>query len=286
MKGVGKCVLVCGTKGVGKTAVIEQLVYGNVTRESVSKLPRQRQNRIISLFNQMFHWFMRMFHSLDQMFHRFIYLWGYFLSGIASDDRGHLCSQCGRRTNSQGLDSNIWHRGTARKRTGTSVRRFKVSVLYLNVIHLTAFQLPKHYFLNPDAFVLVYDPSDPISLDMLGGIKNDIEKNKEKKDVIIVVVANMRARSNRPTGGSGDAGGPPSPLLDPVETILNRANNWCGRERIKHYVVNAMERASVYPPFVDLAVRLHPQQTKTTFPQLRQLTQKSQKSGDWLGGNN
>lgn len=160
------------------------------------------------------------------------------------------------------------------------VRRFKVSLLYLNLIPLAAFQLPKHYFLNPDAFVLVYDPSDPISLDMLGGIKNDIEKNKEKKDVIIVVVANMRARSNRPTGGSGDAGGPPSPLLDPVETILNRANNWCGRERIKHYVVNAMERASVYPPFVDLAVRLHPQQTKTTFPQLRQLTQKSQKSGD------
>lgn len=125
--------------------------------------------------------------------------------------------------------------------------------------------------------MLVYDPSDPISLDMLGGIKNDIEKNKEKKDVIIVVVANIRARS-RPTG-SGDANGPPSPLLDPVETILNRANNWCGRERIKHYVVNALDKSSVYPPFIDIAVRLHPQQTKT-FPQLRQLTQKSQKSGD------
>lgn len=283
MKGVGKCVLVCGTKGVGKTAVIEQLVYGNVTRESVSKLPRQRQNRIISLFNQMFHWFMRMFHSLDQMFHRFIYLWGYFFQElhptiediyVASVDAGRTPRDLIRIFDTGGLQGN------------GQVRRFKVSLLYLNLIHLTAFQLPKHYFLNPDAFVLVYDPSDPISLDMLGGIKNDIEKNKEKKDVIIVVVANMRARSNRPTGGSGDAGGPPSPLLDPVETILNRANNWCGRERIKHYVVNAMERASVYPPFVDLAVRLHPQQTKTTFPQLRQLTQKSQKSGDWLGGNN
>lgn len=112
---------------------------------------------------------------------------------------------------------------------------------------------------------------------MLGGIKNDIDKNKEKKEVIIVVVANVRAR---PSQNSGDSGSP-SPLLDPVETILNRANNWCARERIKHYIVNAMERPSVYPPFTDLAIRLHPQPAKTTFPQLRQLTQKTQKtSGD------
>lgn len=132
--------------------------------------------------------------------------------------------------------------------------------------------MPKHYFTNPDAFVLVYDPSDPVSLDMLGGIKNDIDKNKEKKEVIIVVVANVRAKSSP----GHDSGSPP--LLDPVETILNRANNWCARERIKHYVVNAMERPSVYPPFIDLALRLHPQPAKTTFPQLRQLTQKSQKT--------
>lgn len=122
--------------------------------------------------------------------------------------------------------------------------------------------------------MLVYDPSDPISLDMLGGIKNDIDKNKEKKEVIIVVVANVRARPS-PSGGEP---GSPSPLLDPVETILNRANNWCARERIKHYIVNAMERPSCYPPFVDLALRLHPQPAKTTFPQLRQLTQKTQKT--------
>lgn len=35
---VGK-VLVCGMKNVGKTALIEQLVYGNINAESVS-VPR------------------------------------------------------------------------------------------------------------------------------------------------------------------------------------------------------------------------------------------------------
>lgn len=37
---VGKVakVVVCGNKGVGKTAILEQLVYGNVTPESVGQL--------------------------------------------------------------------------------------------------------------------------------------------------------------------------------------------------------------------------------------------------------
>lgn len=44
-------------------------------------------------------------------------------------------------------------------------------------------QLPRHYLAYPDAFILVYDPSDPSSLDMLGGIKSDIDKYKDKKEV-------------------------------------------------------------------------------------------------------
>lgn len=79
----------------------------------------------------------------------------------------------------------------------------------------------------------------------------------------------MHVKSNRSTSFSN--------AIDPTESI-NRANNWCERERIKHYTVNAMERASLYEPFIGLAVRLYPPQTKTTFPQLRQLTQKTSKA--------
>lgn len=35
----------------------------------------------------------------------------------------------------------------------------------------------------PDGYVLVYDPCDSSSLDMLAGIKADIDKNKDKKEV-------------------------------------------------------------------------------------------------------
>lgn len=84
----------------------------------------------------------------------------------------------------------------------------------------------------------------------------------------------MHLKSRTQINNSDTTGGA---TIDPIESILNRANNWCARERIKHYTVNAMERASLYEPFIGLAVRLHPPQTKTTFPQLRQLTQKTPK---------
>lgn len=35
-------VLICGAKGVGKTALLEQLIYGNITLESVSINKKQR----------------------------------------------------------------------------------------------------------------------------------------------------------------------------------------------------------------------------------------------------
>lgn len=55
-------------------------------------------------------------------------------------------------------------------------------------------QLPRHYLTYPDAFILVYDPSDPSSLDMLGGIKSDIDKFKDKKEVSFSVNMNNLQR--------------------------------------------------------------------------------------------
>lgn len=150
-------------------------------------------------------------------------------------------------------------------------------------------QLPRQYLQFPDGFILVYDPNDSTSLDMLAGIKADIDKNKDKKEVCIIVMANMRPRNRHNSSSSQSSPTskvtpPESPTIDQVESILNRANNWCSRERIKHYTVNAMERASLYDPFIGLAIRIHPIQTKSAFPQLRQLTQKTPRSGSGNSG--
>lgn len=66
---------------------------------------------------------------------------------------------------------------------------------YINYILCHSLQLPRHYLQFPDGFVLVYDPCEPASLDMLAGIKNDIDKNKDKKDVRI----KYASRSNTKT---------------------------------------------------------------------------------------
>lgn len=113
---------------------------------------------------------------------------------------------------------------------------------------------------------------------MLADIKADIDKNKEKKEVCIIVLANMRSKAATKKPESPVTSPVATNQPDPVEVVLSRANNWCARERIKHYTVNAMERASLYEPFISLTARLHPPQTKSAFPQLRQVMQKSQKS--------
>lgn len=89
--------------------------------------------------------------------------------------------------------------------------------------------------------------------------------------VTIIVIANLR----KPPAGSTPED--ETLALDRMETLLNRVSNWCSRERIKHYTVNALERASLYEPFIALAIRLHPPPAKSGLTQLRQLTQKTPK---------
>ncbi|XP_061392758.1 NF-kappa-B inhibitor-interacting Ras-like protein [Musca vetustissima] len=208
-------VLICGAKGVGKTTLLEQLIYGNITLDS------------------------EIHPTIEDIY-------------VASVDTG---------------------RGGPRE----TLRIYDTAGLYQG----SKEPLPRHYLYFPDGFVLVYDPTDPQSLDMLADIKADIDKNKEKKEVPIIVLANMRSkRKDTPPSPTqqAQAQNKQSSAADPVELILNRANAWCSHERIKHYTVNAMERPSLYEPFINLCARLHPPQTKSTFPQLRQVMQKTQKA--------
>lgn len=81
---------------------------------------------------------------------------------------------------------------------------------------------------------------------------------------LIVVIANIRPESN-------------ALLNENAEQMLHRGNNFCSREKIKHFKVNINVPESLFEPFIYLAGKLT-LQTKSSFPQLRQLTQKSQKN--------
>ena len=45
-------------------------------------------------------------------------------------------------------------------------------------------------------------------------------------------------------------------------------NAWASKERIKAYEVTATERKTLLEPFVYLAAKLNPPQTKSSFPRL------------------
>lgn len=114
-------------------------------------------------------------------------------------------------------------------------------------------QLPRHYLSYADGYVLVYDTAKPESLDVLFPLKKDIDKNKDKKEITVIVVGN-RTKTEEESHS--------------LENTANKAGNWCTREKLKHYEVNVMERPSLFEAFVHLSSRLNPPTNKSTFPQL------------------
>lgn len=87
-------------------------------------------------------------------------------------------------------------------------------------------------------------------------MKKDIEKNKDKKEVSIIVVGNQKSTKKAEN------------VTVDIETTVNKASAWCAREKIRHFIVNSYVRNSLYEAFVHLASKLNPPPSKSTFPQL------------------
>ena len=183
-------VVVCGMKGVGKTALLEQLIYGNLVAKT------------------------EIHPTIEDI----------YVANIETD------------------------RGTKEK-----VRFYDTAGLEPMHNNANNQQLPRHYFGFADGYILVYDTAKPESLDVLFPLKKDIDRNKDKKEITVIVVGNR-------TKAEEDA--------QSLENTANKAANWCTREKVKHYEVNVMERASLFDAFVHLSSRLNPPATKSTFPQL------------------
>lgn len=150
--------------------------------------------------------------------------------------------------------------------------------------------LPKHYMAFADGYVLVYDICKPESLSVLIHLHKDIEKNKDKKDVsylvscliflyqilstnVLLIIINNYFQAVIIV--LGNKTGQPDPKLQ--ENTITKANNWCRLEKLRHFEVTAMERYSLYEPFIFLSTKLNPAPTKSSFPQIPALTKLTQK---------
>ncbi|XP_023339000.1 NF-kappa-B inhibitor-interacting Ras-like protein 2 [Eurytemora carolleeae] len=53
-------------------------------------------------------------------------------------------------------------------------------------------EIPRHLLVGADGFLIVYSVDDDYSYQVTQAIKKDIEKNREKKDVVILVLGNKK----------------------------------------------------------------------------------------------
>lgn len=186
-------VVMCGLRKVGKTAILEQLIYGNISKST------------------------ELHSTIEDI----------YVANIETD------------------------RGTREK-----VRFYDICGLDQPLPNSPASrdqpQLPRQYFGLADGYILVYDTDRPESLDALIALKKDIDRNREKKELVLIVVGNRIKQSE----------------VGNLENTASKAAHWAAREKIKHFEVNAMDRNTLFEPFVYLTSRLNPPPNKSTFPQL------------------
>ncbi|XP_031796206.1 NF-kappa-B inhibitor-interacting Ras-like protein 1 isoform X1 [Antechinus flavipes] len=109
-------------------------------------------------------------------------------------------------------------------------------------------ELPKHYFSFADGFVLVYAMNDLESFRRVEILKKDIDKFRDKKEVVIVVLGNK------------------SDLSEQRKVEADMAQQWAKSERMRLWEVTVTDRKTLIEPFILLASKLTQPQSKSTFP--------------------
>ncbi|KAG8281790.1 NF-kappa-B inhibitor-interacting Ras-like protein [Homalodisca vitripennis] len=178
-------VIVCGMKSVGKTAILEQAIYGNYNKDS-------------------------------------------FLQATI-EDIYVACVETERGTREK-----VRFYDTAGLESVTQARQ--VSQAW-----------------QADGYVLVYDTSRPESFDLLVQLKKEIDKNKEKKEVVFIILGHNIKTVECPV---------------PLESPASKASHWSIREKIRHFEVNALDRTTLFEPFVHLSSKLNQPPNKSGFHQL------------------
>ncbi|KAL3983328.1 complement component 1 Q subcomponent-binding protein, mitochondrial [Sarotherodon galilaeus] len=177
--GKGCKVVVCGQAAVGKTAILEQLLYGNHTVGSESNETQED-----------------------------VY--------VASVETDRGVKEQLRLYDTKGLNDGQ--------------------------------DLPKHYYSVADGFVLVYSVDSLESFKRVDILKKEIDKSRDKKEVMVIVLGNK------------------TDLRERRQVDHEAAQQWARGEKVKLWEVSVAERTSLIEPFTQLTSRLTQPQSKSAFP--------------------
>jgi NF-kappa-B inhibitor-interacting Ras-like protein len=84
----------------------------------------------------------------------------------------------------------------------------------------------------------------------MDSLKKDIDRNKEKKDAVIIVLGNKLD------------------LVEERQVDYSQASLWAAKERVRLFEISVFDHQTLIEPFVYLSSRLNPPPQKSTFPQL------------------
>ncbi|KAI9564935.1 hypothetical protein GHT06_008676 [Daphnia sinensis] len=175
-------ILLCGAKQIGKSAILEQLIYGHVTRDSI--------------FHPTIEDTYECHVDTDRGVKELIRF--YDLGGITSKNK----------------------------------------------------EIPRHYFNVADAYILVYGINSHESFLIMDSLKKEIDRNKEKKDAVMIVLGNKLD------------------LVEERQVDYSQASLWAAKERVRLFEISVFDQQTLIEPFVYLSSRLNPPPQKSTFPQL------------------
>jgi NF-kappa-B inhibitor-interacting Ras-like protein len=118
-------------------------------------------------------------------------------------------------------------------------------------------EIPKQYLTFADGFVIVYDVTNESSFQCMDKLKKLIEKNKEKKEAVIIALGNK------------------CDLKDSKQVDFNTANKWAQTEKVRLWEVSVCNRQSLLDPFVWITSKMTQPQAKSFQP-----FSKSKKNSD------
>jgi NF-kappa-B inhibitor-interacting Ras-like protein len=80
-------------------------------------------------------------------------------------------------------------------------------------------EVPRHYFNLVDAYILLYSIASHESFIIMDALKKDIERNREKKDALIIVLGNKLD------------------LVEERQVDYSQASAWANKERVRLFEV-------------------------------------------------
>ncbi|ESO02741.1 hypothetical protein HELRODRAFT_81180 [Helobdella robusta] len=100
-------------------------------------------------------------------------------------------------------------------------------------------ELAKHYLSYADGFIIVYDVTNELSFHCMDKLKKFIEKNKEKKEAVIIALGNK------------------CDLKDARKVDFSVANRWAQTEKVRLWEISVSNRQSLIDPFVWLTSKIN-----------------------------